>query len=60
MWPEAKIDVERIPILVREYRGRLKFVPEQVPYFVYSPPKGNKSVLELAKQLVESLSTLKW
>ena len=45
MWPEAKIDVERIPILVREYKGRLKFVPDSSPYFIYQPPKSNDNVI---------------
>ena len=59
MWPEAKIDVERIPILVREYKGRLKFIPGDNPYFVYEPPQSEAGVIERAKGLVESLSTLK-
>lgn len=58
MWPEAKVDVERIPILVREYKGRLKFVPESIPYFIYQPPKSNDGVIERARGLVESMSTL--
>ncbi len=59
MWNEAKIDVERIPILVREYKGRLKFVPGDNPYFLYTPKPGNDTVIERAGKLMESLSTLK-
>ena len=29
MWNQAKIDVERIPILVREYKGRLDVYKRQ-------------------------------
>lgn len=58
MWPEAKIDVERIPILVREYKGRLKFIPDDNPYFIYEPRQSTEGVIERAKGLVESLSTL--
>lgn len=58
MWPEAKIDVERIPILVREYKGRLKFFPGDNPYFIYEPRQSPEGVIDRAKGLVESLSTL--
>lgn len=58
MWNRAKVDVNRIPILVREYKGRLKFIPGDNPGFEYLPKQGNESVIELARQLIESLSTL--
>lgn len=58
MWNQAKIDVERIPILVREYKGRLKFVTGDTPYFVYSPKPDDDNVIERAGKLVESMSTL--
>lgn len=58
MWPEAKIDVERIPILVREYKGRLKFVPDSSPYFIYDAQKSSGTVIERAGRLIESMSTL--
>jgi transcription-repair coupling factor (superfamily II helicase) len=59
MWPKAEVDVERIPILIREYKGRLKFIPGDTPVFEYSPKPSNEGVIELAKNLVESLSTLR-
>lgn len=59
MWSEAKIDVERIPILVREYKGRLKFVAGDTPHFIYSPKPSDDNVIERAKKLVESMSTLR-
>lgn len=58
MWNQAKIDVERIPILVREYKGRLKFVTRDTPYFVYSPKPDDDNVIGRAGKLVESMSTL--
>ena len=58
MWNQAKIDVERIPILVREYKGRLKFVTGDTPYFVYSPKPDDGNVIGRAGKLVESMSTL--
>ena len=57
LWDKAEIDITRIPILVREYKGRLKFVPEG-PGFEYSPPRTDKNIIEIAKDLIESLSTL--
>lgn len=58
MWPDAKIDVERIPILVREYKGRLKFIPNEPPYFLYEPRQSVDNVIKRAEKLVQSLSTL--
>lgn len=58
MWPDAKIDVERIPLLVREYRGRLKFIPTDTPYFLYEPQNSGQAVLERAEHLIDDLSTL--
>lgn len=57
LWDKAEIDITRIPILVREYKGRLKFIPDG-PGFEYSPPKTDKNIIEIAKDLIESLSTL--
>ena len=58
MWPEAKIDVERIPILVREYRGKLKFVPDD-NCFEYYPEDKSRDLIEIVRDVVEDLSTLK-
>lgn len=58
IWNQAKIDGERIPILVREYKGRLKFVTGDNPYFLYSPKPNDDNVIERARKLVESMSTL--
>ena len=58
MWPEAKIDVERIPILVREYRGKLKFVPDDNS-FIYYPEDKSRDLIDIVRDVVEDLSTLK-
>ncbi|MCR5737739.1 MAG: transcription-repair coupling factor [Eubacterium sp.] len=58
MWQDAKFDVERIPILVREYKGRLRFFPQDEPYFQYEAGNSDQSVLERAEKLVDDLSTL--
>lgn len=59
MWSEAKIATERIPLLVREYKGKLKFTPQEGPFFTYEPKSNNtKDVIEMARDLVEDLSTL--
>ena len=54
MWNHAEIDSTRIPLLVREYKGRLKFVPEKLTF-----EHDNSTVIESAKKLVEALSTLR-
>lgn len=58
MWPEAKIDVERIPILVREYRGKLKFVADE-NCFIYYPEDKSRDLIDIVRDVVEDLSTLK-
>ena len=58
MWPEAQIDVERIPILVREYKGALRLVNGERPRFEYRPRiKG--TVIEITNRILEDLSTLR-
>ena len=58
MWPEAQIDVERIPILVREYKGALRLVNGERPRFEYRPRiKG--TVIEITNKILEDLSTLR-
>lgn len=39
--------------------GRLKFMPKDEPYFIFEPKPGTGTVIENARKLVESLSTLK-
>lgn len=58
MWKDAKIDAGRIPILIREYKGRLRFVTGDEPYFLYQPKTNETNVIEMTKKLIDSLSTL--
>ncbi len=58
MLREAKVDVERIPILIREYKGQLKFITKNEPYFLYEPKHGGRTAIEMAKEVIEALSTL--
>jgi transcription-repair coupling factor (superfamily II helicase) len=37
MYPKAEIDVGRIPDIVAQYQGMLRFKVETVPYFTYVP-----------------------
>ena len=37
MYPKAPVDINKIPDLIGKYRGDLKFVPDAVPYFSYTP-----------------------
>ncbi len=64
MWEKAPIDPSRIPILVREFKGKLKFIPGNQT-FEYEPNKGVKKddgikndVISRADHVVDSMSTL--
>lgn len=41
MYQKAKINIEKIPELIKKYEPNLKLVPEANPYFVYSLKKNN-------------------
>lgn len=56
MFPQAKINVERIPDIVSEYNGLLRFTPETHPFFTYIPRKdyvGAEGDMELLEDLME-------
>lgn len=62
MYKEARIDVTKIPLLVNEKKGRLRFCGEAEPYFLYSPEKSLSDISYLKKTLftlIEDLETLK-
>ncbi len=54
MHEKANMDVARIPDLVREYQGRLKFHVEAHPYFSFQPAKG-ESHLDALQGLLEAM-----
>ena len=54
MYERAKVHAERIPMLLDQYKGALKFTVDTNPYFVYEKKARNKKekdddVLELVK-----------
>lgn len=56
MFANARIDVERIPDIVAEYKGMLKFKVETRPYFTYIPTKnyaGAEGDLEFLEDIME-------
>lgn len=62
LYPQAKIDVNRIAPFVESYQNRMKFVPQANPYFVYTPVKPYKTVkdwLEALQELLGSMECLK-
>jgi len=62
MFEKAPVDAKKIEILVAKYRGRLKFVVENNPYFLYSKPRtgarDNADVLTVTKELLEDIHGL--
>ena len=62
MYEKTQADPKKIEQLVQRYQGKLKFVIEANPYFVYTKPrksaKDNKDVLELTKELIEGIAGL--
>ena len=65
MYPKAKVAVEMIPEMITKYQGRLKFVPQANPYFMYQLPKNAKgkvdtlSVFENLNKLLEDFNKLR-
>ena len=62
MYEKAQIDTTKIDGLLKTYKGRLKFTIDANPYFTYIRPRvsgrENDSVIQLVKELLESLQTL--
>ena len=63
MYERANVHVERIPDLLAEYKGNLKFTVDTNPYFTYKKLLKNKkekdeNVLELVKNVLNSIKTL--
>ena len=56
MYPQAQIDVTKIPDIVAEYNGLLKFTVETQPFFTYVPRKnytGADGDLEFLEDIME-------
>lgn len=60
IYPQAKYDPAKIPALIEQYRGKLRFVPGGTPKFVYQmeSSKNQKKVLEDANRIVDDIMTL--
>lgn len=59
MYQKARIQVEKIPELVKGYNGALKLVPGEVPAFLYIDRKSkNQDSLEMAEKAKEILKEL--
>lgn len=59
MYEKAKINVDKIPELIKMYNGRLSFKAEAKPFFTYTPPKEGKgkqkSIIDISKDLVNTM-----
>lgn len=61
MYPQAKIDAARIPDIVNEYQGMLKFTVESQPFFTFVPRKnyaGAKGDLEYLDDLMDLIDKI--
>ncbi len=63
MYERAPADPKKIEALIRYYKGKLKFVVEANPYFLYSKPrvnaKDNADILTLTRELLEAIRTIR-
>lgn len=63
MYEKAKVRAENIPVLLNQYKGKLVFKPEAVPYFVYEKRGKNKrekdeDILECVKTVINDIKGL--
>ena len=63
MYERAKVQVEKIPALIEQYKGSLKFTVDANPYFTYQKKGKNKKdkdedVLELVKNILNDIKLL--
>lgn len=59
MFNKAKIDINKIPDLVKKYRNEMKFVPDKEPYFEFSPQKPMKDMDAIYERMWEILNEIK-
>ena len=57
MFPQARVDVNKIPDFIMKYDGRVHFKVEAVPYFTYTPIKDELKSPEKYLLTVEELVT---
>jgi transcription-repair coupling factor (superfamily II helicase) len=62
MYPKAKIDIGKIPELIKKYPNSLKFYAQANPYFTYQlpkPPKGKADTIAILENLKKLLMDFK-
>lgn len=57
MFPQAKVATDKIPDLLAAYQGKLRFVPETTPYFVYQ--QNEEPLLRQLSELVNEMQKIK-
>ena len=59
MYEKTQADPKRIEQMIQKYQGKMKFVIEANPYFLYTKPrksaKDNRDVLELTREMIEDI-----
>ena len=62
MFEKTQADPKKIEQMVNKHQGKMKFVIDARPYFLYTRPKKslkeNRDILELAKQLIEDIKMI--
>ena len=63
MYEQAKVKVEKIPALIAQYKGSLRFTVDTNPYFTYQKKARNKKekdedVLDLVKKVLNDIKLL--
>ena len=63
MYEKAKVNAQRIPLLIDKYKGSLKFTVDANPYFTYQKKGRNKKdqdedVIDLVKNVLIDIKTL--
>ena len=60
MYEKTQADPKKIEQMVQKYQGKMKFVIDARPYFLYTKPrksaKDNKDVLELTQEMIEDIA----
>lgn len=54
MYRQAEIDTSGIPELIEKYKGKMKFIPDSNPYFIYAPEKKNND-MEVYRRLLQGI-----
>ena len=58
MYREAKIDVAGIQAIVDRYKGKLKFVTDSIPYFMYTMDKTTNDMKEYKQSILDIIGDI--